>query len=114
MEKTLKIISPTEAREINPLGEYPKQRSVPFLADKETINKYLVGLEHKQNEWQAAEASLKTYRIIPQFTAGWSPSYNNPDGFGVSEDEVSEPILYDIGSTHLCKVNDEDLTAIIL
>ena len=56
MNKTLKIISPTEARELNPLGEEPERDN--YI--KGNIYDYL----NDVNEWQAAEASLKTYRIV--------------------------------------------------
>lgn len=59
------------------------------------------------------QIKLRIFKVEPQFTGGWTPSYNNPDGFGVSEDEISEPIFYEVGDEYEAEVINETTVKII-
>lgn len=98
--KTLKIISPTEAREIN---------------DMLTVSEYqeftkcgMEGLLSYEEAFIEAEDSLKTYRITNEPYIGES---NGVQMFYIKGGYI---IKAEVGSPHLCKVNDKDLTAYIL
>ncbi len=105
--KQLQILSATEAREINPWGRKPnhnQERYSKWTFDGTDWEHYNSDL----NRWQAAESSLKTYRIVkpslmPVFNSGRNAVLLGSNGNQYSEhQEVS------------CECNEQELTAIIL
>ncbi len=100
MEKTLKIISPTEAKELNPYGEKPVIKTNDMFLEYANVKKL--------EQWQAAESSLKTYRIT-----NIRSLCNEERHFLYRVTEFVEAPAY-IGHSYLFKINDKDLTVVIL
>ncbi len=72
------------------------------------IEHYLFDL----NRWKEEEQKLRTFEIKPEYTAGWSPSYNDPDNSGCAP--MSEPEEYEEGKEYSAEVlNDKTIKIII-
>ena len=107
MIKYLIITGANTAREINPVEKDPGFNYKKFEGK---LSEYLIKAKQLE-QWQAAEQSLKEYRIhgvylknsLPDRLTRWNRLH-------ISTVEK----LYPIGSTHKCEVSEETLTAIIL